>query len=162
VGLFNLILASIGSFIGASVSLKKDRIITDQKKEKIISGKLTSKIENVKPSLIAFVSMIFFLFLWHFLFVTELIKISLFFIIFIYPLFGFFFGKTWPKYSWKWGILLVIPWFIITIYNLIYVGLSVYIFYILMLLGLLSLILACIGAYIGTTKGVYNRNSNSP
>lgn len=151
-GIFYLILASIGSFIGASKSLKKDRITTEPNNEIIFSDKLFSKIQNAKPSLIAFFSMILFLFLWHFLFVTELIKLSLFFIIFIYPLLGFFFGKTWPKYSWKWGILLVIPWFIITIYNLIYVRLFVDIFHIMMLYGLLYLILACIGAYIGTSK----------
>lgn len=151
VGIINFIVVCTGSYIGVKKS-SREEMKTSGSKWKNFAENIFLKLKNVKPGIIAVVIMIFLLFLWHIFFITELIKSSLFFNVFFYLLFGFFFGRTWPKYSWKWGIILVVPWFIISIYNFISHKLFIEVFNILMLLGLLYLILSCIGAYFGATK----------
>lgn len=78
-----------------------------------------------------------------------------------YVFIGFYFGLNWHKLSWRWGIWLTLPLFVLTVLigggethgdAFILLGL-------LKMLGLIYLFVACIGAFIGAAKSKKEANN---
>ncbi len=101
-------------------------------------------------SLIALVSYISILFI-------PLVVFSLL----CYGFIGFYFGRKWHKLSWRWGIWLTLPLFVITVligggetHGDAFILLGLFKF-----LGQIYLFAACIGAFIGSAKSKKEANN---
>lgn len=138
-GLGRFSLAAIGANLGA-IATKHNLTIVYLRR--IITALLAGSIVVYFPTILIK------------LFGSMVMNVNSGYVIVIYFIIGYILGHQQPESSWRWGLLIVIPWFIFIFAQLlppykerIYVdpGSTAYGF----IFGLIFLFVACFGAYIG-------------